>query len=242
MTDPSDAAEGAAPDGETVITGDPDTTVDPGGRDVRLRSRLEFVATVLLALATVLTAWSAFQANKWNGIQQLSLNDATAARTEVVAEVNILSQFVTTDQSLFLLWLDAELNDRPRTVAYLEQAFSPEFKTSFDRWRAEQASDPTGVNPTPFDSRYFDDLEDGGLFDRGQQLEESAGAATAAGSEANRNSDNYVLVTVLVSLTLFFAGIATKFSGLRSQLTLLGLAGVAGAVSIGLLVALPVAW
>lgn len=211
-------------------------------RDGRLRRRLEFVATVLLAVATVLTAWSAFQANKWSGVQQLALNESTAARTQVVAEVNVLSQLALADQSLFLLWLDAELNGRPATVEYLEKAFTPTFRTSFDRWRAERDLDVEAADPTPFDARYVDDLVAAGLFDRVEELDRAADAAATAGTDANRNSDNYVLVTVLVALTLFFAGIATKFASLRSQMTLLGLAGAAGVVSAVVLVALPVVW
>src|SRR4051812_13543775 len=41
---------------------------------------LELVSTVLLAIATLLTAWSAYQARQWTGEQALNTSKATATR------------------------------------------------------------------------------------------------------------------------------------------------------------------
>ena len=43
--------------------------------------RLELIATITLAVATILTAWSAFQAGKWGGTQSINFSEAGAART-----------------------------------------------------------------------------------------------------------------------------------------------------------------
>ena len=50
----------------------------------RNEGRLELVATVLLALATVATAWSGYQASRWNGEQAKAAARASAARIESV--------------------------------------------------------------------------------------------------------------------------------------------------------------
>ena len=53
------------------------------GTDMRRRSeRLEVVATILLAFATVATAWSGYQASRWNGEQALAFSRASALRIE----------------------------------------------------------------------------------------------------------------------------------------------------------------
>ena len=44
---------------------------------------LELTATILLAVATVMTAWSAFQANKWNAVQTRSYSVAVRAPRRV---------------------------------------------------------------------------------------------------------------------------------------------------------------
>ena len=53
-----------------VSSGEPG---DRARREERMRNLAELVATVLLAMATVLTAWSAFEANKWSGTQAIQL-------------------------------------------------------------------------------------------------------------------------------------------------------------------------
>ena len=61
---------------------------DDGSGDTRRRfldpDRLELAATIVLSIAVVLTAWSAFQAGKWSGVQSIKFAEAGAARTESV--------------------------------------------------------------------------------------------------------------------------------------------------------------
>jgi hypothetical protein len=54
----------------------------PQAADARRRERIELVATVVLAFATVLTAWSAFESTKWSGTQSVHFARAGADRTE----------------------------------------------------------------------------------------------------------------------------------------------------------------
>jgi len=42
--------------------------------------RLELVSTMLLAVATVATAWAAYQSREWTGEQAVATSHATAAR------------------------------------------------------------------------------------------------------------------------------------------------------------------
>ena len=42
--------------------------------------RLELISTVLLALATVATAWAAYQSRQWTGVQSQGYSKATANR------------------------------------------------------------------------------------------------------------------------------------------------------------------
>lgn len=49
--------------------------------DVKKTDRvLEIIAAALMALATVCSAWSAYQATTWNGVQTFRLNEANAGR------------------------------------------------------------------------------------------------------------------------------------------------------------------
>lgn len=213
---------------------------ESGKPDNRWRDRLELVSTLLLALASVLTAWSAFQASKWNGIQQLSLGDANSARTEAVAELNLLANSISVDAGLWLSWLDARLGDRPEVADYLEGAFEDPLLSAFNRWQASDPLTATDAPPTPFEEElYFAELGLGGSFDDLTKAIDAADGATERARQANQNSDNYVLATVLVSMTLFFAGISSKFRQVRSQAILVGLGSATLVASVVVLVLLP---
>ena len=63
-----------------------DSDGDPG-EELRifpeaLTHNLELAATILMAIAAVLTAWTAFQSSKWSGVQAIEFSEAGAARTE----------------------------------------------------------------------------------------------------------------------------------------------------------------
>ena len=49
----------------------------------RSERAFELVSTVLLALATVATAWSAYQSRQWTGVQSEGYSKATATRIGV---------------------------------------------------------------------------------------------------------------------------------------------------------------
>ena len=54
------------------------TRIDPTDRWV------EILAAAILAFATVASAWSAYQATRWNGVQAVAFAEAGAARVESV--------------------------------------------------------------------------------------------------------------------------------------------------------------
>lgn len=46
------------------------------------RHHTEIAAAILLSIATVLTAWCAYQATRWSGVQSIRYAEASAARVE----------------------------------------------------------------------------------------------------------------------------------------------------------------
>jgi hypothetical protein len=50
---------------------------------------IEVVSTVLLALAAVATAWSGYQASRWNGEQARAFSRANASRLEPTRSSNL---------------------------------------------------------------------------------------------------------------------------------------------------------
>ena len=69
--------------------------------------RLELFATVLLAVATVATAWSAYQARVWTGEQSQGYSRANATRADVNRTSALANRQVQIDVATYIQWIDA---------------------------------------------------------------------------------------------------------------------------------------
>jgi hypothetical protein len=211
-----------------------DTNEGIGIGPLRFQSRLELLATVVLTVATLLTAWSAFQSGKWSGVQATSFSEAGATRTESSRASTTGGQLATIDVTLFSQWADAASNDNFDLADFWFERFRDEFKPAMEAWIGDQVvGDPNVVVPdgTPFelDEYVLADIEEA------DRLAQEADDKAATARQANQRSDNYVLSTVLFASVLLFAGIATKFESTPVKLITLTAAVlllVAGAVTV----------
>jgi hypothetical protein len=211
------------------------TTMHPA-----LGRRIELASTLLLAAAAVLTAWSAFQSTKWSGVMAIRFNEAAAARTDSAKANSDANALLNVDVGSFLQWLAAyadelRAGDPPQTqggyvpdpqrlTGFLALRFRPELRTAFDAWIATGPLTLTRSNAasTPFElPDYTLDAKA-----RAEELELRGDELAAEAREANQRGDNYVLMTVLFAISLFFAGISTKLHTVAAQLLSLGLSSV----------------
>jgi hypothetical protein len=210
-----------------------------GGSSARRPRRtidLEIIATILLAVVTILTAWSAFQSTKWSGVMAIAFSEANAARTEsaqAAARVNV-EQAV--DVGLFTDWIAARSEGNDELADFLEARFRDEFQPAFDAWVAERPLQTPGAPATPFEMDEYQ-LDEQALA---AELAMTADARGQAAREANQRGDNYVLTTVLFASVLFFAGISTRFRGRRVQIALLTMAVLVLAAGLAVLATFPV--
>ncbi len=224
----------------------------PAASGARRQERLELVATVVLALATVLTAWSAFESTKWSGTQSVHFARAGADRTESAkAESRANSQTIV-DVDTFVSWLGAISDERaanPDVIAgdgtyqpdpqalsgFLYLRFRDEFKPAFDAWVAQRPLSNPDAPPTPFAVPEYDLAE----RRRSDQLDARADRQSALARRDNQRGDNYVLTAVLFASVLFFAGISTKLSSSRSRLFMVSLAIVVLFAGLAILATFP---
>ena len=69
--------------------------------------RVALVATVLLAFATVATAWSGYQASRWNGEAAKATARGTALRLESTRQSDLANAQAQVDVAVFIQWVDA---------------------------------------------------------------------------------------------------------------------------------------
>ena len=73
---------------------------------------LELFATVLLTLATVATAWAAYQSREWTGEQSQGYSRANATRIDVNRTSALANRQVQIDVATFIAWIDAHAQHR----------------------------------------------------------------------------------------------------------------------------------
>lgn len=214
----------------------------------------ELVAALLLAVATVLSAWSAFQATKWSGTQAIHFAQAGALRTDSAKAAGRANAEQIVDVSTFVSWLNALVDERrvnpsasvgpngtyqpdPQSLSgFLFERLRPEFRTVVELWLAQRPLQNPDAAPTPFALPQYH-LASQATADR---LEREADQQAALARRDNQRGDNYVLTTVLFASVLFFAGMSTKLRSARNQAITIGLAVTVFVGGIALVATFPV--
>ena len=201
---------------------------------VRRDRRVELIAAIMLSAATVVTAWSAYQATRWSGDQAESYTEASATRTESVRAFTEANRQVLIDVDTFLNWMDAEQSGDHDLADDIHARMRQEFLPAFDAWLATA---PAGSIPdgTPFELPEYRLAAE----EESKQLEVKASRLFADGNESNQVSDDFVLAAVLFASVLFFSGLAGTFDSLRAQVFLLILGAVMLVVGTIIVVSLP---
>ena len=197
---------------------------------------LELVATVILALATVGTAWSGYQATRWSGVQAADYVTASGLRVEATSASTQAGQDRLFDSQVFSQWLDAYHADDTALATLFERRFRDEFRPAFVAWLARDPFEDASAPPGPlYMAEYVS--ADG---QRSEDLEKQAHAMFEAGQEANEISDQYVLNTVFLASALFLAGIAGRFTWRAARIAILVTSAMALGVGIVNIIRLPI--
>ncbi len=179
--------------------------------------RVEIISAVLLAVATVGTAWSGYQSARWSGIQANSYSAANAARLESTRASTRAGQLTQIDVGLFTQWVDAYASDKTELADFYRDRFRDEFRPAFDAWIAMNPKTNPDAAKSPFALPEYRVAEE----EKADRLETEANLQAERARNANQRSDNYVLAVVLFASVLFFAGISTKFDSPRVKVGLI---------------------
>jgi hypothetical protein len=198
--------------------------------------RLDWVATVLLALATVGTAWAAYQSRTWTGEQSQGYSHATAKRIAVNRSAALANRQVQIDVATFIQWVDARKHGDLRLADFYRARFRDEFKPAFTAWLAAKPLTNAAAPPTPFALPQYR-LQAAAEADR---LDALAAKDSEQAKSANQRADNYMLAVVLFASALFFAGISGKVQTRGARAAILGLGCVLFLGTVVLIATFPV--
>lgn len=181
--------------------------------------RVELLATILLAVAALATAWSTYQSGQWRGDQAAAYSRGTAARIESSEASTRAGQLTQVDVAVFIQWLDANAHDDRRLASFYRARFRDEFRPAFAAWLATRPLTNAKAPPSPFALPQYRLAE----AQEATQLDLQAAGHSAAANQADERADGYLLGVVLFASALFFAGISTKLASRGQREVLLGL-------------------
>lgn len=168
---------------------------------------VEISEAIVLAFVAVSTAWSGYQAAKWDGRQAERYGTASAIRIQADELLTLGGQQKLLDVATFNTWIQAKKDGRERLAALYIRRFSPEFKTAFDAWVATHPfSNPNAPAGPSFMPQYINPQ-----IDQGNAMNDEATAIFEEGTQARETSDDYIRTTVVLATVLFLLALSQRF-------------------------------
>ncbi|MGD9094154.1 MAG: hypothetical protein PVF74_15000 [Anaerolineales bacterium] len=209
-------------------------------RDVNKEDRfdrnIEIFSAVLLALATIATAWCGYQAAIWSGEQSQQGTNAAEARLQAEQFSNRGMQVFTIETNLFVHWAEAYSQDNEALANFLFERFPPQLSDAMVAWLETDPFDSPQAPSTPFDMPQYHLPE----MDEAQLLREQAEGFAKQAAVADDIANSYILQTVIFASVLFFAGISGKFESRTVDIAMLAFALLVFLIGLIILFTYPV--
>jgi len=215
----------------------PQEPEDPWERRQRI---LDSWTAIILAVAAVATAWASFQASQWSGAQSDAQSTSAIARADAGRAATAATTDTIIDSQMWLSWIAAVDSKQTARADFLDNRFSPQLVVAQKVWLSGVQLDAQGV-PVVVPAGTPLDLP---AYVVPKQVESDRDAARAEAylayaDTAAATSTKFVLLAVMLALVLFFASVATKFSGPKVQVMLTIVALVLLVVSATRMLVLP---
>ena len=207
------------------------------GAEVKTRRErvIEIIAVLMLGVATVGSAFSGYEATKWNGEEARLVRQASTEHVESARLFNLATQIIAYDTNIVAQYAASDGRQERRA----EEVLPPDPRSAGVPADPRQMGGPdsrrrgcprtccrTRTTSTPQFADY-------------RRVDASAVASTAASEVAGRNSDAFVLTAIILAVALFFAGVTSSFRYPPVRYLLLAAAAVTLAFSAARLADLP---
>jgi hypothetical protein len=185
------------------------------------QEKTEIVEVIILAIVAIATAWSGYQAAKWDGEQAFDYGTSSRLHTQANDASTLGGQQKLLDISTFNTWIQAEQQGNEQLAALYVRRFSPEYKVAFDAWlKTRPFTDPNAPPGPSFMPEYHNSQTEMSV-----ELNAQGTEVFNEGTEARDTSDKYVRQTVLFALALFLIAIAQRFRYKGVRIAAVALAG-----------------
>lgn len=187
------------------------------------KDRLELVIAVMLGLAAIITAWTAFQSSQLGDKVQESFSEGIRAADQASQEYNTAIATDNQNQALFLEFAKALVVEDEVTSSYIKQTLMSDELAAAVEWWVEQPDDTGPDSPFVEENPNWDDKS----WTAAAELDAKAQQYFDEAKKADTNGDKFDLLQVIVTLSLFLFGVASL---VRQQRIQVGLAAIGGSI------------
>jgi len=186
------------------------------------KDRLEFVIAVMLGLAAIITAWTAFQSTQLGDKVQESFSEGIRTSDQASQEYNTALATDNQSQAIFLEYAKAAVAGDEVTAAYIKDTLmTPELAAAVEWW-IEQPEETGPESPFVEENPNWDDSS----WVTAEELDVKAQEYFDAAKKADTDGDRFDLLQVIVTLSLFLFGVASLARQQKIQIGLAALGGV----------------
>lgn len=196
---------------------------------------LEVIEVIALAVVAIATAWSGFQAAKWDGRQSLLYGHATASRFAADAASTHAGQELSADVGIFTAWLQAHSAGNTELETLYAKRMTPDYRVAFDAWLVTDPFNNPSALPGPAAMPEYKNPHAA----KATRLNDRASVAFGRGTEARETADKYVRNTVLLAMVLFLVAIASRFKDRAMRAAALTIGVVVLVYALASVVSLP---
>jgi hypothetical protein len=194
----------------------------PGLTRERWHTVVEVVEVIVLAIVAVATAYSGFQAARWDAEEAHRYGESSTLYTSAAMERTAGVQVLAADAATFTAWLQAHYENNPQLKEDLEHRFSPDYQVAFDAWLR---TDPFTNDDAPVGPATMPEYHNR-LADEADETTTEADRIFDSGHEAAHQAENYVRNTVLFAMVLFLVAMAQRFTRRATRISMNALAGL----------------
>jgi hypothetical protein len=181
---------------------------------------LEVFEAVVLALVAIATAWSGYQAARWDGKQSVLYGRASKLRIEAQGTAAYGTQVRLYDALTVTEWLKAEQRGDKELAAFFERRLAPEIRPAFEAW---SAMDPVHNPKAPAGPALMPGYHNAAAG-QALNLDQEASEVFDEGTQARERADQYVRATVTLATVLLLAALSQRFRTTRIRAGLIILA------------------
>ncbi len=183
---------------------------------------LEILEAVVLAAVAVLTAWSGYQAAKWDAQSAAAYAQASAVTVQAQEQQTLAGQEHLYDIITFDSWLEARHRGDESLAAAFERRFRPPYVIAYAAWmKTDPLHDPKAAPGPSFMPEYKS-----ARLDRAKELGAEARADFERGVATRETGDEYVRITVFLATVLLLTALAQRFKIRTARIGLLAVASV----------------